>query len=300
MRILVPVDGSQHSRRALQFIREASELTGTRPEVELLSVQSFVSDGMARMFGAEAVKKAYTDEGLKVFEGMGEEIAALGEGVRKEVGFGDPGAAVKQAAEEFGADLIVMGSRGLNPVQGFFMGSFTNTVLSQTKRPVLILRDTTPAPSAKKLRVGVALDGSKYGRAAVRYALRHASLFGAGVYFYIINVVSDYAGAVMPDMAGMALPSLSEEEVAELQKEEFEEAVAPLRPMFAKAGRRAKEICLVGNPGDEISNFAKKRKLDLIVMGTHGYGRFKAALLGSTATRIAALSDVPLLIVRAA
>ena len=122
MRILVPVDGSQHSRRALQFIREASELTGTRPEVELLSVQSFVSDGMARMFGAEAVKKAYTDEGLKVFEGMGEEIAALGEGVRKEVGFGDPGAAVKQAAEEFGADLIVMGSRGLNPVQGFFMG----------------------------------------------------------------------------------------------------------------------------------------------------------------------------------
>ena len=95
MRILVPVDGSQHSRRALQFIREASELTGTRPEVELLSVQSFVSDGMARMFGAEAVKKAYTDEGLKVFEGMGEEIAALGEGVRKEVGFGDPGAAVK-------------------------------------------------------------------------------------------------------------------------------------------------------------------------------------------------------------
>ena len=35
-------------------------------------------------------------------------------------------------------------------------------------------------------------------------------------------------------------------------------------------------------------------------MGTHGYGRFKAALLGSTATRIAALSDVPLLIVRAA
>ena len=68
MRILVPVDGSQHSRRALHFIREASELTGSRPEVELLSVQSFVSDGMARMFGAEAVKKAYTDEGLKVFE----------------------------------------------------------------------------------------------------------------------------------------------------------------------------------------------------------------------------------------
>ena len=38
----------------------------------------------------------------------------------------------------------------------------------------------------------------------------------------------------------------------------------------------------------------------MIVMGSHGYGRFKAAVMGSTATRIAATGDVPLLIIRQA
>ena len=57
-------------------------------------------------------------------------------------------------------------------------------------------------------------------------------------------------------------------------------------------------VCAVGNPGDEIAAFAKKRKLDIIVMGSHGYGRFKSAIMGSTATRIAASGDVPLLVIR--
>ena len=35
-------------------------------------------------------------------------------------------------------------------------------------------------------------------------------------------------------------------------------------------------------------------------MGSHGYGRFKAAVKGSPATRIAATGDVPLLIIRQA
>ena len=96
----------------------------------------------------------------------------------------------------------------------------------------------------------------------------------------------------MPDMAGMALPARSEAEVIELQKKEFAEAVDPIRPMLAKAGIAPKEVCLVGNPGDEIAAFAKKKKLDLVVMGSHGYGRFKSAVMGSTAMRIAAQGDV--------
>lgn len=297
MRILVPVDGSQHSRRALQFIREASELTGTRPEVELLSVQSFVSDGMARMFGAEAVKKAYTDEGLKVFEGMGEEIAALGEGIRKEVGFGDPGAAVKQAAEEFGADLIVMGSRGLNPVQGFFMGSFTNTVLSQTKRPVLILRDTTPAPSAKKLRVGVALDGSKYGRAAVDFVIQHPEFFGDAVY-EIINVTPDYAflADTSPDVSDTIGHESFSKAYEDVQKSVFSETVREAMERFETAGKSVKGVHLEGDPSRVIGRYAKYN-LDMLVMGSHGRGNFTAAVLGSVAMHVAAGTDIPILII---
>ena len=114
-----------------------------------------------------------------------------------------------------------------------------------------------------------------------------------------MNVVSDYAGVVMPDMAGMALPTMNESEVRAMQQESFDEAVGPSRKAFQAKGFKTEEICLVGNPGDEIAAFAKNEGLDLIVMGTRGYGAFKAAVLGSTATRIAAISDTPLLVIQA-
>ncbi len=83
------------------------------------------------------------------------------------------------------------------------------------------------------------------------------------------------------------------------QREAFDEAVGPVRDKFTQLGFKVEEICLVGNPGDEIAAFANKEGLDVIVMGTRGYGAFKAAVLGSTATRIAAISDKPLLVIQA-
>ena len=54
----------------------------------------------------------------------------------------------------------------------------------------------------------------------------------------------------------------------------------------------------LGVPGDEIAAYAKKN-LDVLLVGSHGYGGFKSAVLGSVATRIAARCETPLLIVRA-
>ena len=36
----------------------------------------------------------------------------------------------------------------------------------------------------------------------------------------------------------------------------------------------------------------------MIVMGSHGWGRFKSAVLGSTATKIGALTHLPVLLIR--
>jgi nucleotide-binding universal stress UspA family protein len=86
--------------------------------------------------------------------------------------------------------------------------------------------------------------------------------------------------------------------VRSLQAKNFEKAVGPARKLLAKAGAKADEVCLVGNAGDELAAYAKKKKLDLLVMGSHGYGAFRAAVMGSVATRAAATGDVPLLLIR--
>lgn len=297
MRILIPIDGSTNSLNALMFVSTRKTLLGSNPTIELMNVQLPLPARASRLVGQDALTRYYEDEAEKVFVPARTILERVGFHATESFVVGEAAPSIAQAAEKLGTDLIVMGSRGQSALRGLFFGSVSNGVLAQSRCPVLIVRNKLP-PMTDALRVGIAVDGSKFGRAAVRYALRHLSLFGAGAQFYLINVVSDYAGAVMPDMAGMALPALSEEEVLELQKDEFNEAVEPLRPLFSKAAIKPKEVCLVGNPGDEISAFAKKKKLDIIVMGSHGYGRFKAAIMGSTATRIAATGDVPLLIIR--
>ncbi|MDY6009771.1 MAG: universal stress protein [Duodenibacillus sp.] len=297
MKILVPIDGSTYSDNSLAFVASRTSLLGQNPQIELLVVLDPLPARAARLVGKDSLKRYYEEEADKIFAPARKFLKKHSIAATESFLLGNPAEKIAEEAGRMDADLIVMGSRGRTAMAGLFLGSVTNGVLARTKHPILIVRDKNP-PESDGMRVGVCVDGSKFGSAAVKYAIRNPELFGEGAKFYIINVTSDYAGAIMPDMAGMALPALSEAEVVELQKNEFEEALASVRPLLAKAGIAPKEVCLVGNPGDEIAAFAKKKKLDLVVMGSHGYGRFKSAVMGSTATRIAAKGDVPILLIR--
>ena len=299
MKILLPIDGSEYSKNAIDFVASRTTVLGNNPTIELLNIQVPLPARASRLVGREALDRYYEEEADKVFTSARKVLKRDNITVTEAYRIGAPDEMIAQEADKLPADLIVMGSRGLTALKGLIMGSVTTGVLARTKCPVLLLRGKE-APLTDALRVGIAVDGSKYGMAAVNHVLKAIDFFGKGAQFYLINVVNDYAGAVMPDMAGMALPALSESEVLELQKKEFAETVDPLRPLFEKAGLKPTEVCLVGNPSDETADFAKNNKLDLIVMGSHGYTRFKSAVMGSTATHIAAEGNVPLLIIRAA
>lgn len=49
---------------------------------------------------------------------------------------------------------------------------------------------------------------------------------------------------------------------------------------------------------DEILSVASENDVDVIVMGTHGYGLVKDAWMGGTARRVVRRSDIPVLVVR--
>ncbi len=299
MKILVPVDGSKFSTAAVDFIASRTTLIGGSPEVELLNVQLPIPVRAARVVGKEVVKSYYEDESGRVLKPALAALKKAGLAATTAYAVGHPGEQIAAAADRDKADLIVMGSHGHGALAGLILGSTTNAVLAHTKRPILVLR-AKEAPQGDSLKLGIAVDGSKYGKAAVRYVLKHRDLFGAAPQLVLIHVVPDFAGAVMPDMAGIAMPAFTEDEIKAMQKKAFDAALDPVRKLLEKEGLSVEEVCLVGNPGDEISAFAKKKKLDVLVMGSHGYGAFKAAVLGSTATRVAAHCDTPLLLVREA
>jgi nucleotide-binding universal stress UspA family protein len=299
MKILVPVDGSKYSRAAIDFIASRATLAGASPDVQLLNVQLEVPVRAARLIGKAAVNTYYEDESKKALKGALSALKRAGMAASSDYAIGHPAEAIAQRAEEADVDLIAMGSHGHGALASLLLGSVTQGVLGRTKKPLLLLRGHGPAPG-DSLSVGIAVDGSDYGIAAVEYVLKHRPLFGAKPKFTVIHAVPEFGGAAMPDMAGIALPAYSADEIKAMQQQAFDKALGPVRQRFDQAAVAIDTVRLTGPAGDEIAAYAKKKKLDLLVMGSHGYGAVKAAVLGSVAQRVAAHCATPLLLIREA
>jgi len=299
MKILVPVDGSKFSRAAIEFIASRTTLAGASPEVQLLNVQLPVPVRAARLIGKASVTAYYEDESKKALKGSLQMLKRAGLTANSDYAVGHPAEEIARRADDAEVDLIAMGSHGHGALASLLLGSVTLGVLGRTKRPLLLLRGHGPAPG-DSLKVGIAVDGSKYGVAAARYVLDHRALFGAQPQFTVIHAVPEFGGAAMPDMAGIALPAYTAEEIKAMQQQAFDKAVDPARKLFDAASVAIDTTCLTGPAGDEVAAYAKKRKLDVLVMGSHGYGAVKAAVLGSVAQRVAAHCPTPLLLIREA
>ena len=297
MKILVPLDGSEYSRRALAFLASRSTLIGAQPEVHLLNVQPAIARHAAAQLGREVTRRIYQSEADAVLGPARKALLKAGIEAETHADHGHAAERIALVADELKADIIVLGAHGYSEIKGLLFGSVTHGVLARSRRPVLVLR-ATRAPRGDSLKTGIAIDGSKFGLAAVKFALRHRDLFGADAALSLIHVVPDFVMPVIADIGGVAVPTYTEQEVGRLQDADFERAVAPARRLMEKAKATATEVRLEGMPGEQIAAYAKKN-LDVLLVGSHGYGGFKTVVLGSVATRIAARCDTPLLIVRA-
>lgn len=304
MRILLPIDGSTFSNAAVAFVASRDTLIRLHaPDVELLNVQYPVPARAARYAGKERVLSYHQSEANKVIKPALATLKRAGLRASAKYVIGSPGSAVGKVAAADAADLIVMGSHGHTGFKSLLFGSVTNAVLASCDTPLLVLRGNVgPTKDTTKdaLQPGIALDGSKYGIAAVRYVIKHRDLFGASPSVTLIHVVPDLLNLGVPGFFGDApVPGFKPEQVDAMQQAAFENAMAPARKLLQKAGLPVTEICLIGNnPGDALAGYAKQSKRCLLVMGSHGSGGLRSSVLGSVATRVAAQCRNPLLFVR--
>lgn len=281
MKILVPLDGSDFSRGTLAFLASRKTFLADHPALDLINVQPSLPARAGALMSEEALAGYYEEESANAFEASG--TVPESRAVRTAL-VGHPAEVIAREAEDRGADLIVMGSHGMSGFSELLFGSVTMGVLARSHIPMLVLRNTTP-PADKGVNVVFCVDGSDESRAAVKFALEHRSLFGETPNFILVHVSPTVvsSGADGAELAG---------------KKEFEAAMDKVRPLFAAIGVVPEEVALTGTPGDAVTTFAETRNAGFLVMGSHGYGRLKSLLLGSTALRIASQTKIPLLIVR--
>jgi nucleotide-binding universal stress UspA family protein len=296
MKILLPVHAGEHSLEAAAFVASRCALIGANPEIVLLNVQQPAFAGLPTRAARERLQAFYAKEAAKALEPAQAILAAAGLKAQAMHVSGQPGPRIAQTARMLAADLIVLGGARRPPAAGALLGSVAAEVLARCRTPVLLLRGAEHPPD-RGMRVGIAVDGSPYGNAAVKYALRHLPLFGAEPEFALIHVVREGALQVQALLANLSGAGISFEVMRTLRQQAVERALrTPLR-LFARAGQAVRTVELDGAPGDAIANHADAQ-LDLLVMGSHGHGPFSSAVLGSTALRVASHCKVPVLLIR--
>ena len=133
MGIVVGYDGSDAAKRALQ--RAADLATEGDRIVVVASAEEHTRSGPAKgghLDPHEFQQRRGELEEAKQF------LSERGFDAELVEAHGDPGTAIVEAANE--TDLIIVGSRGLNPVQRLLLGSVSSKVVHRAEGDVLVVR----------------------------------------------------------------------------------------------------------------------------------------------------------------
>ena len=132
--ILVPLDFSAHSHRALEYAIDLAKLLDSRIHL----VHSLHLPVDLRMTGDWWTQMRQAPlEGLDVCM---RQVTAAGLECETHLSDEAPSEAIVQLAEEVAADLIVMGSRGLSGIQHVLLGSVAERTVRTAPCPVLTIR----------------------------------------------------------------------------------------------------------------------------------------------------------------
>jgi len=142
MKILLPVDGSESSNRAVDYVIRHLDVLKAGVDIHVLNVQRHLAYGswVGTFVGAEAIKDYQHDEGMAALKPARERLDAAGVKYEHHIGVGDEGEVVARYASEKGCDLICMGTRGMGAVSSLLLGSVATKAIHLSPVPVLLVK----------------------------------------------------------------------------------------------------------------------------------------------------------------
>jgi nucleotide-binding universal stress UspA family protein len=302
MRVLIAVDGSADGFAA---VRQAGQLLAPgRDQVALFYTPPEVHVGAGSAPAAEIIDRARKALADSVFEEAAERLPdEFSDSLERLTGHGNPRRAIQAASDEWKADMIVVGARGLGPIQQALLGSISRGVAHSAHVPVFVARDNAARAGGEGYRVLVAFDESEASEHAVG-VMKRLSFPGHTIGRVVTVIESMFAGEV-PEWLEKQARDADSEAMAQAWVREHDRERDHAREMLVSLSARLPEgfhghepIVREGHPSQQILETIKDEQIDLVVLGAHSHGIIGRLLIGSTSENVLAHAPCSVLIVR--
>ncbi len=286
MKILLAVDGSDHSYeavRALKYLARAEELH----LVHVLDVPSPAYPMMMPEVAQElyeTVERNMRDDGTRLLDRIVSLLPLDVGPVTKHLVVGSPAEQIVGLAQQLKVDLMLLGTRGLGPIKERLVGSVSHRVLTFAPGAKLIV-----AGPLKRLRhILLPLQGTYDADHALSFLQRQPLREPPTI---TLLTVLPHTRPPWPVDAVSA--EHMETHSLRKAKDFLDDLVVKLGP----SGYRTRVVTTLGTPVDGILQEAKATSTDLILMGSRGRRGVTRMVLGSVSHALLHQGTYPLMIV---
>jgi nucleotide-binding universal stress UspA family protein len=277
-RILVATDGTEAAQAAASLA--ANLARASRASVEVVHVWNLEVRRRRGVWDLETRSEARELVESTVEKVRGHDVEA--EGDILDADSGHVAGALAEAARQFDADLMVVGSRGLSDWQSLVWAhSVSHQLLTKVDCPVLIVKGPSPASEHQSQRVLLAIAGGDDVESGVAAAVAAAAAPGSAV--LVLHVAQ----------ALYAAQGLTYVE----RDDEIQETLARATALLTDAGVATTAIVAPSGPvAQKVIEVAAKWSADIIVIGSGRMGDLASLLLGSVTHSLLRSSDRPVLV----
>lgn len=287
MKIVIPIDGSPQSTHAVQ------SLTHFMPPEELVLVHALHLPDLdhpmitpeLRERVLQEVEKKLREDGEAILNRAQKLVPPDHSSVQRLLEVGSPAQVILDTAKAMQADLIIMGARGLGPIQELVLGSVSHRVVLHAPCSVMIMKSSLTTLRSILLPIQGDEDAEKAVALLAKKPFREA---------VAIEAMTVWPQPQIPWPVTLGQSKMLEERALEHAQQRLDR----LAERLAELGYSYRTTVGLGDPAFAILEQARERQVDLIMMGSHGRRGLSRFFLGSVSHAVLHRADRPVLIVR--
>jgi nucleotide-binding universal stress UspA family protein len=285
-KILVPLDGSDLAELALPYAQELADAFNS--ELVLLYVSEPSDEEHLHMH--QLYLKELTDQMKKRVKRLSP-VVMEGKTVEEIVKY----------TEKNDIRLIVMATHESSGIIPWAKEGVASKVIDAVGVPLLLIKETKGRRQSKEKhlisRILLPLDGSEAGEAAITRVKELRSRLKTEV--VLLEVVSE--GRHLRTVGGLdyILYPESEIETFKTEAKEYLDRVYKRMQRGKKAKGELSVAIRTGEVAKEILGYAKKKRVNLIALSSHGHSGMTKWVFGSTTQKVIEDSPIPVLVVKA-